>query len=434
VGESWEAAWDADDAADLEWQAWARRQHRVERPAARRAHGPRAHEARHLAGTTAGRVLIASVAALAAATIFGLVALWSPSAHRHAPTQALGGPTLGATVTAVRTVACPGPTPQACRQIAIDVGGRRARISLGPLTVSPSVSVGQAVRVARNHLPPGVQPAPGFETYSFVGVDRHGSLLIMALALAGFALLVLRWRGVLAVVGVGLSLLLLTWFMVPAILAGRPAVLVALVGSMAVMFVTLVLTNGVGAQSLAGALGIAATLGLTSALAAAFTGIAHLDGRSSELTLFLSQQDGGLSLSGVILAGMVIGALGVLADTAVTQASAVMALRRANPALGPTSLYRGALAVGRDHLSATIHTLVLAYAGAALPLLLAMRSAGVGLTDALNAQDVAEPVLATIVGCIGLIAAVPLTTGLATLLVSRLPLEVVPEGHPHHGH
>jgi uncharacterized membrane protein len=211
-------------------------------------------------------------------------------------------------------------------------------------------------------------------------------------------------------------------------------VLVALVGSMAVMFVTLVLTNGVGAQSLAGALGIAATLGLTSALAAAFTGIAHLDGRSSELTLFLSQQDGGLSLSGVILAGMVIGALGVLADTAVTQASAVMALRRANPALGPTSLYRGALAVGRDHLSATIHTLVLAYAGAALPLLLAMRSAGVGLTDALNAQDVAEPVLATIVGCIGLIAAVPLTTGLATLLVSRLPLEVVPEGHPHHGH
>jgi uncharacterized membrane protein len=129
---------------------------------------------------------------------------------------------------------------------------------------------------------------------------------------------------------------------------------------------------------------------------------------------------------------MVIGALGVLADMGVSQASAVMALRRANPALGPRQLYKEAFAVGRDHLAATIHTLVLAYVGAALPLLLVLQSARAGLFDAVNTQDVAEPIMATLVGSIGLIAAVPLTTGLAALLVARVPADALP--HEHHTH
>jgi uncharacterized membrane protein len=136
----------------------------------------------------------------------------------------------------------------------------------------------------------------------------------------------------------------------------------------------------------------------------------------------------------VVLAGMVIGALGVLADTAVTQASAVMALRRANPLLGPRRLFSGAFAVGRDHLSATIHTLVLAYVGGALPLLLVLRSSGVGLADGLNTQDVAEPIVATVVGCLGLVLAVPVTTALASLLIARVPADLVPDEHHVHAH
>jgi uncharacterized membrane protein len=128
---------------------------------------------------------------------------------------------------------------------------------------------------------------------------------------------------------------------------------------------------------------------------------------------------------------MAIGALGVLADTAVTQASAVMALRHANPGLTPRELYHGAFRVGRDHLSATIHTLVLAYVGASLPLLLITRSTGVSLTDALSTQDIAEPVVATLVGCLGLICAVPLTTGLAALLVARVPADALDGAHAH---
>jgi uncharacterized membrane protein len=124
----------------------------------------------------------------------------------------------------------------------------------------------------------------------------------------------------------------------------------------------------------------------------------------------------------------------VLADTAVTQASAVMALRRANPALGARRLFSGAFTVGRDHLSATIHTLVLAYAGGALPLLLVLRSSGVGLDDGLNTQDVAEPIVATVIGCLGLVLAVPLTTLLASLLIVRVPAELVPDDHHAHAH
>jgi uncharacterized membrane protein len=198
--------------------------------------------------------------------------------------------------------------------------------------------------------------------------------------------------------------------------------------------VTVGLTNGVGAQSLAAVLGITATLVLACAMAALGADLAHLDGKTDDVTLALGAQDAHLSLRGIVLAGMLVGALGVLADTAVTQASAVMALRRADPRLSARRLYREASVVGRDHLSATIHTLVLAYAGAALPLLLVMRQAQLPAADALDSQAIAEPIVATLVGCVALIAAVPLTTGLAAALVARVPAAALPAGGHGHAH
>ncbi len=121
---------------------------------------------------------------------------------------------------------------------------------------------------------------------------------------------------------------------------------------------------------------------------------------------------GDISLQGVVLAGLVFAALGVLADQAVTQASAVLALRRANPAMSGRQLYLHALSVGRDHLVATTHTLVLVYVGATFPLLLVLDAGGVGGTDALNREDLAEPIVATLVGAIALLISVPLVTAL----------------------
>ncbi len=131
---------------------------------------------------------------------------------------------------------------------------------------------------------------------------------------------------------------------------------------------------------------------------------------------------------------MVIGALGVLDDVTVSQASTVLALRRANPALGFARLFGEALAVGRDHLGATVNTLVLAYAGAALPVLLIFNSSHTPFADAVNREPVAEQIVAMLVGSIGLIAAVPLTTAIAALLASRMPVALVPEEHHGHSH
>jgi len=389
-------------------------------------------ELRHLVETTAGRILVGAVAAIAVLTVVGLVALWPSGAEHHAPTQSLGGPTQTVDVARAYDAPCVGPAQQTCRRIDVVVGGATQSITLGPVSTAPDLAPGTTVRVNETVLQPGVEKPPNFEAYQFTGLDREGPLWILVAALAALALVLLRWRGLLATLGVGLSLLLVVAFIVPAILNGSPGLLVALVGALAVMFVTLVLTNGLGAQTFAAALGISATLLLTCVLAALCVGLVHLDGNADDVSLYLSQQNSDLSLQGVVLAGIVIGALGVLADTAVTQASAVMALRRANPALSSRGLYGGAITVGRDHLSATIHTLVLAYVGATLPLLLAMRTSGVAFGDAINTQDLAEPIVATVIGCAALIAAVPLTTGLAALLVARIPVDAVPEGHGHH--
>jgi uncharacterized membrane protein len=369
------------------------------------------------------------VAALLLLTVIGLIALW-PSAQPHRGTsEAFGGKSIAATVTASKNGRCPGPTPQLCRQITIKVArGRTSTITLGPANVAPSVGAGAHIRVARVNARPG----SGGEPYSFVDYDRHDSMLWLAVAFGVLAVLLARWRGLLALAGVVLSLLLVTKFIVPAILDGSSPLLVSLVGSLAVMFITLGLTNGVGAQSLAAALGIGVSLLLATILGDLYAHAAHLNGYSSDLATVLRQFTTKVSLQGVVVAGMVIGALGVLADMGVSQASAVMALRRANPALGPRQLYKEAFAVGRDHLAATIHTLVLAYVGAALPLLLVLQSARAGFFDAVNTQDVAEPIIATLVGSIGLIAAVPLTTGLAALLVARVPADALP--HEHHTH
>jgi uncharacterized membrane protein len=294
------------------------------------------------------------------------------------------------------------------------------------------VEPGDAIRVIRPGSPAVAPPAGQPVHYDFAAVDRRQSLLWIAVLVAVVAAAVLRWRGILAVVGVGLSLAVVLAFLVPAILAGRPAVLVALVSALTVMFVTLILTNGFGAQTLAATLGVTGTLLLTCVMAIAGIRFAGLDGTTESTLRGLGGRDGALSLEAITLAAMLVGALGVLADTAVTQASAVMALRRANARLSPRRLYREAFVIGRDHLSATIHTLVLAYAGATLPLLLTLGYGNTTTLDATNQEGIAEPIVATAVGCLALVVAVPVTTGLAALLVGRLPPESLPDAH--HGH
>jgi uncharacterized membrane protein len=307
----------------------------------------------------------------------------------------MGGATHGATVMRALVVRCPGP-------------------------VAP-LRVGERIRV--QHAGAG---------YVFAGVDRRRALLALGVVFALMLLVLAGLRGLLALAGLAVSLLVATRFVLPALLDRAPALPVALVGSLAVMFVTVVFTYGITATSLAACLGIAGSLIFAALAGTVAVHLAALDGRSNELATYLANSQHGLSLRGIVLAGLVVGALGVLADMGVTQASTVMALRHANAALSARALFRGAFAVGRDHLVATTHTLVLAYLGATLPLLLALQAGGVDATDALNVQDLAEPIVVTLVGAMALLVSVPLITGLCALVAHRLEPERLGSAHAHH--
>lgn len=167
----------------------------------------------------------------------------------------------------------------------------------------------------------------------------------------------------------------------------------AIVGSLAVMLLTISLAHGLGPKSLAAMLGTTVSLVLVAILALAFTEITDLTGLASEESALLQINEVDVSFEGLLLAGMVIAALGVLDDVTVSQASTVLALRRANPGLDFGELYRRAIDVGRDHVSATVNTLVLAYVGASLPVLLLFGSGELGFLDAVNVELVAQEVV-----------------------------------------
>jgi uncharacterized membrane protein len=257
---------------------------------------------------------------------------------------------------------------------------------------------------------------PG-QQYAFADVERSQPLLLLAGLFAAVVVVLGRWTGVRALFGLGLSLLVVVAFVLPALLAGSDALLVALVGSAAVMFAVLYLAHGVKVQTSIAVLGTLASLLLTVLLAEGFVRLTELTGLGSDETSLISATVGTIDLRGLLLAGIVIGSLGVLDDVTVTQSSAVWELHLANPAASARELYRSGIRIGRDHIASTVNTLVLAYVGASLPLLVVYSLAESTLADVLTSEVVAQEVVRTLVGSIGLVAAVPLTTALAALTV-----------------
>ncbi len=374
-------------------------------------------------------------AGLAVATVVGLVVLW-PGDVETQIAQGVAVETEPATVTKVVEGLCTGLSGQRCQLATakIESGreeGKRIQIQLDAGGFDPDVDPGDKIRVAKTPRPPKGTPSVAGTGYTLYDFERRGPMLILAGLFVLVVLAFARWRGALSLVGLGLSLVLVLLFVVPAILDGKSPLLVAVVGSLAVAFTTIPLAHGWGPKSLAALLGSAASLILTALLAVLFTNLTHLTGLSSEEAIFLQIGNADVSLQGLLLAGMVIGALGVLDDVTISQASTVLALRRANPTLRFRRLLGLALEVGRDHVSATVNTLVLAYVGASLPILLLFSAADFGFGEAVNFEVVAKEVVATLVGSIGLITAVPVTTGLAALLALSQEPERLRDDHAH---
>jgi uncharacterized membrane protein len=361
------------------------------------------------------RGLTAVAVMLAVGTVAGLAILWPGDEELH---TGLAAETRKAEVVEVVETTCPGLGSQRCQLVTAELeNGERVQLQLSAIrSLEPDLDPGDDIRVTEAPEPPAGQEGVAGPAWAFYDFQRGRPMLLLAIAFAAIVLLFGRLRGGLSLVGLAASLALVLVFVVPAILDGKPPLAVAIVGSLAVALTTIPLAHGRGPKTLAALLGTAASLLLTALLALIFTEAAHLTGFANQEAALLDLAGADISLEGLVLAGMVIGALGVLDDVTVSQASTVMALRSANPTLRFRQLFAAAQRVGRDHVSATVNTLVLAYVGAALPILLIFSSSDLGFGEALTSELVATQVVATLVGSIGLIAAVPLTTALAALL------------------
>jgi uncharacterized membrane protein len=379
-----------------------------------------------------------AVLVLSLATAAAMAVLW-PGDVQPRLDEGLVAESERAEVERIEEFRCQTVQATRCRNVRVRLRtgpdeGRRFVLRLGVGGPDPELDVGDEVRVTEGIVPPGSPGTTPGVGYTLSDFERRGPMLFLV---GVFALLVVvfgRLRGALSLAGLAASLGIVLVFVVPAILDGTSPLAVALVGSMAIMLATIALAHGTGPKSLAAMLGTAISLSLTVLLALAFGELTHLTGLSSEEAFILQSGDAGLSLEGLVLAGIVIGALGVLDDVTVSQSSTVLALRRANPALGFRPLSGLAMRVGRDHVSATVNTLVLAYVGASLPILLVFSSGELPFFEAVNLELVAKEIVATLVGSIGLIAAVPITTAMAALLAVREPPERLPAAEEAHAH
>ena len=385
--------------------------------------------------------MLLALGLLVAVAVIGLVTFW-PSGNPRPSASAIGTTqtTYDAKVVALHQRTCVTPGRSGCTRVTVHLQegpdkGQQVGFNAGETSAAQTFSIGDAVRVYRN---PGATSSSfqgqKIDQYGFSDFERHQPLILLAILFALLAILVGRWRGLRAIIGLAISFLVVIEFVLPAILDGTNPTGVALIGALTIMLVTIPLVHGLGAKSLAACLGTAASLAITAWLASTFTSLAHLSGISTDETAFLSATTSNLSLHGLLLAGILIAALGVLNDSTVSQSSTVMALRRANPTLGFRQLSREALDVGQDHIAATVNTLVLAYVGASLPILLIFSIGQTPAWDAINNEAVATEIVAILVGSIGLILAVPITTALAATLATHAPAGTLADPHGHAGH
>lgn len=321
---------------------------------------------------------------------------------------------------------CP-ETPADCDQatVRIDSGPEADKGREVPVEVPKGKQAAIPIEVGDKVLL-GVQDgAPLTERYQYVDHDRGRPLLLLAGIFAVAVVVLSRWRGFAALIALGVTGVTLTQFIMPAILKGSNPLLVAVVGGAVIMVIALFLTHGVNAQSSVALAGTIAALGLTAFLGWAFVKFSDLSGLGSEGASVVKAYVPDLDLAGLLVAGIVIGALGVLDDVTVTQASAVWELSAANPAASRAALFGAGLRIGRAHVASVVNTLVLAYAGAALPILMVFAISGTKAGYLISTEMVAIEVVRGLVGSLGLIAAVPLTTALAAMAVADRSRDLV---------
>ncbi|MFJ8979052.1 YibE/F family protein [Streptomyces sp. NPDC102282] len=398
------------------------------------SHGPAAPVSKHLR-----KVIAAVVIPFATAVLVGLVAFWPGGAPAHERTGVgFDRQTQDGRVTKVVAVDCAdvnasqvpptGDTSTLSGREAVNERTGQCKKATVEVTTGEDkgrtfVEVIQPDAPRQLHEGQGVvvayaPDAPRDLQYSVTDVDRTVPMALLAGIFAIAVVVVGRLRGLMALIALAVSFGVLTLFILPAILQGSNPLVVAVIGASAIMLIALYTCHGLTARTSVAVIGTLISLLLIGLLGSLFIGWASLSGNTDDNTGLIHGLYPDIDMSGLLLAGVIIGSLGVLDDVTVTQTSAVWELHQADPTMGVRGLYRAGIRIGRDHIASVVNTLVLAYAGAALPLLLLFSIAQSSVGTVANSELVAEEIVRTLVGSIGLVASVPVTTVLAALVVS----------------
>lgn len=374
------------------------------------------------------RAVLVLVIIAAIATAAGVAALWptgagSEAAMRQADRIGLVTDRFGGAVHTIRDAPCTyssADDPDYCRQVSvvIEEGPDRGsvvdlpEIDLAYTATTPDLAVGQKVIL-------GYEQSTDY--YFYADADRRTPLVWLGALFVVFVMALGLRRGARALVGMAITLAALVAFLAPSVLDGNDPLLVAVVTAAAIAFVSLYVTHGLNPTTTVALAGVLFSLGLTLGLSWVFFELAAFTGLASEEALVLPLIAGGLDVASLILGGAVIGALGALDDVTVTQATLVDELHRRNPGLKAGELVASGIRVGREHIASTINTLLLAYAGAGIPLLLLFAVSDQSLMMVANSETIAVELVRTLCGSMGLVAAVPITTFLAALVASSQP-------------
>jgi len=306
-----------------------------------------------------------------------------------------------------------------------DKGGNPVKVVINPdVARSHGVDVGDSIRYLNLTNAQGAAAAGpngpasnGAPTYIFVDFVRTMPIILLAVLYALVVVAVARWRGLRALIGLVGAYFVLVSFMLPGLVEGKPPLLLALVGSTVIMVGVLYFAHGFSARTSTALLGTIFGLGITALLAAWATDTANLAGVGSHDASTLTNISDNISISGIILCGLIISGLGVLNDVTITQSSAVWELYELAPGTSARKLFTSAMRIGRDHIASTVYTIAFAYAGAALPILIIVMLYDRPLGEALTSAELSEEVIRTLVGSIGLVLAIPVTTLIAVLVV-----------------
>ena len=274
----------------------------------------------------------------------------------------------------------------------------------------------------------------GSESYGVINIDRRTELFIL-IGLFVLAIVVFGgWQGVRSLTALAGSFFAIFYILMPGILNGTNPLLISVLVASGILFAAIFFTHGFNRESVVAYSGTMIAVFLTSLFAIYAVNITNLSGFASEASTYVNLNTRGvLDFTSLLLGAMIIGVLGVLDDIAVTQAAVVTELYGSNRSMSRVEAYRRAIRVGREHVGALVNTLVLAYAGASLPLLLHFYMSTQSLSMAANTELLATEIVRTIVGSVGLILAVPIVTLLAVFYLKDYePKHAHSHTHGHH--